>query len=86
MSAVTITFGPVAVAGGRVRIQIAGTKRGVVFDGKQQLRDAIREALQKDREHQMLLAIYDYVKNVDPTLSNPAGLQGRSFTADNGNG
>lgn len=71
---------------GSLQVGFIGTGHGVAFDSLGALREAVRGALARDREHQGLMAVAAYMRATDPGLTNPGGLVGLSFTADDGNG
>ena len=80
-----ITFENVRLSNGTLHIGFQGSKRTMSYSSRQHLRDLIREAQGRDMEHQMLLAIAAFIR-LNPTFSNPEGLNGLTFTADDGNG
>lgn len=79
------TFAKVSRKDGQIFIGFAGTKQGISFDSFAQMKDMIREAYEKDRFHQMLMALGAFLK-ANPVNPNPADLNGTTFTADDGNG
>ena len=83
MSAITITFDKVVRKDGVIFIRFVGTKHGESFDSIARLRDEIKQAYERDRRHQMLLALGAFLK-ANPVNPNPADLNGISFTADDG--
>lgn len=85
MAARTITFANVRLVDGTLHIGFQGSKRTISFSSRQHLRDRVRDALERDVEHQMFLAIAAFVR-ANPSFADPGGLNGLTFTADDGNG
>lgn len=84
MTSKTYTFENCRIQDGVLFLGFKNTKHGMSFDSRPEILRAIKEALAKDREHQMYIALAKYIE-VNGINAPISGLNGISFTADDGN-
>lgn len=84
MTQKTYTFANCRFDSGVVFLGIQGSKQGWSFD-REHLLSLVKAEVLRDREHQALMAIAAYIA-ANGVNAPPSGLNGTTFTADDGDG